>query len=328
MPRLENNRRRRAKSRVGLLCALANSSPGFLYDLLLSLIVLVMLGLFVLRTGETPGVISRCVPRDECVAELRRWYDFTWLCCEDGSNWPAVHILNPMGMALATGSPVLALLIPYQWEVLEAVLVMNFDSFLGVFESSSDQFENAAGAIVGDAFINGSIGVLLAIHIAKLTNWQGLFGAVMHQVTDARSMADLPQLALGRGTSAWVLVRYTALTLVTTAIYLCHRYRTVTDVELDAYYNWGSLIAAAAQCFYLGLVVPHFLYASDTGAFDIRVAYTRVRWWWIGIIVAVELGGVGPTWLVNGWYQTWVPAFVALAILRVLLFIRALNARR
>jgi len=115
---------------------------------------------------DAPGVFTRCNKIASCSPYADRdQTSLDFLCCED-QGWVASHIMNPALIGLLFGWKA-AFIAAFWFEVYEITVLILFDSF--VFTTTSDlDRETITGSVIGDAFLNGSLGGILAYQICEL----------------------------------------------------------------------------------------------------------------------------------------------------------------
>lgn len=278
------------------------------------LTILVAVSTFTLNRDETLGIRTRCDVAASCKTEQRRWYDYSWLCCEDGNAWPQAHILNPFGLALFFGSPLFSFAIPFYWEAFEATLVMSFDSFLGLFQASEDQFETAAGSIVGDAQLNGVMGVLLAFILSSATGWPGLIWFAFER----EKGTALGYKYTSQYMSGTTLAKYLVLASLWAVTFSLNNFRYVVDESRSLYFNYGVILSFAVHSILLLVIMPIALRPTDLRGGDISKMYGRIKWLWWFVVFFIDLSGLGPHVLPNDWFGAWL-AWILLLVFFVLL---------
>lgn len=246
---------------------------------------------------KTAGTFERCDLAASCTAERLYHLDNSWLCCEDGSGWPAAHILHPLAVALFSGSVSATVIAYFYFEAIEANFVTMLKTFVFV-PADATQTETLAGAIVGDAQINGTLGLLLAVALAQFVDWRG-FG---HYWFNGRMENK-------------VAAKYLLLYGVFAATF------TLGGLQAGAW-NYGVAISITVQLLLLLVVFPRCIGANDVVGFDLAASFNKVKWLWALAVVAIYSSGLGWHHFANDWYQAWLPTYI------LILFFAALAASR
>ena len=237
----------------------------------------------VMHHSTTAGAFSQCDPATACTAERVLKLDNSWLCCEDDSGWVAAHILHPMTVALFSGSPALAIIAFYYFESIEANFVTLFRTFVFVPADPVNR-ETLSGAVIGDAQINGSLGLLLAVALAQFVEWKG-FGHYWSRGQMQNKVA----------------AKYFLLYLAFAASF------AFNGLQSDSGWNYGAAIATAVQLVLLFVVVPWCIRPADVGDVNLAELYRRIKWLWTLALVLIAPTGFGWRYFANMWYQAWLP---------------------
>jgi len=219
-----------------------------------------------------PGVASRCNRAFYCSPyALRDSFSLDFLCCED-QRWVAMHVLNPAFIALLLDNTPAALLVPFLWEVVEDTCLTLFKSF--VFTTSSDDdHETPMGSVFGDAFVNGSLGVIIALSLRVVF---GMVGPVRRWHAMANNWVRVKYVALFLGFEAGVLLVSVLgvgqdwggfLFVAYEAAFLLLAFRYATNNESDVKRVWGgaSGVAARDRTFVAYLIVAALLVLNNCG---------------------------------------------------------------
>lgn len=249
-----------------------------------------------LPSGPTPGVRERCDLFESCVPfSSRISFSADFLCCEDGSGWTVAHILNPAIVFLYFGNFVTAWFIAFLFEVFEVLVLMAFGDFI-VFQTDDLQIESWAGSVVGDAFVQGGIGVFLAWLLVSVTSFRPMFA----------NWARMPGL---------LRAKYLFMWFAQSCSFILLRF-------YNERLNWGLLLTLGINTLLLAVVYP-LITSSDS---DVRYVWrtrdstaSRDRGFRLFIVVLWLVGAqsVGFQYLANDWFQSWVGATLAIVFLLV-----------
>jgi hypothetical protein len=243
---------------------------------------------------EAPGVFSRCDFKKECIPYAdRAQFSLDFLCCED-ILFVSTHVFNPAFIYIISGNIYFALLAPFWWEAMEASLLLLFKNFL--FTTSNDwDFETVVGAVIGDAFINGSLGVIIGLVITTFTGMVSPFSRFWYMA------------------NGWIRLKYVALFLLFEGgLFL------VSKGGEDAL--WGAFLTVGYEIIAL-LVV--FRYATNNES-DVRLVWGGRRgvlardWTFVIYLIAMVLlvlSNCGLHYLANDWYQVWLTAGMIIFIM-------------
>jgi len=243
----------------------------------------------VLPESPPPGVFERCDVAELCLPYSKRiQYSYDFLCCEDGNGWVAAHILNPLAAYMFFGDYVTAWFIAFVFEAFEVQVLLSFGGFV-VFETNDLELESWAGSVIGDAFIQGGLGVFLAYLLVRVTNFQPMFS----------NWSRMP---------GWLRLKY----FIMWAAYACS---FITLRSFGPTFNWGLAIALALQSAMLLFIFPNIT-ASKA---DLRYVWfkdqslsarnrTFIIWWLIDLFIGFQ--SIGFQYLPNDWFQTWLASVV------------------
>ena len=246
-----------------------------------------------LHGSVTAGARERCNVVEACTKTRQLVLDNSWLCCEDDSGWVAAHILHPTALALFTGSPSLTIIAYFYFEAIEADFITLFKTFVFV-PADPEQLETLSGALIGDAQINGTLGLLLAIAIAQLVGWHGFGHYWMSGAMQTK-----------------VAAKYALLYVVFAAAYIFN------GLSSDSV-AYGSIIATVVQLVHVLLIVPLFVKPNDVDDVDLTQPYRRLKWLWALAILCVMPSGYGWRYFANNWYQAWLPTVVLILVFKAL----------
>ena len=256
---------------------------------------LVNFSVIVVHHKTTAGAFSRCDIETSCTESRFYNLDNSWLCCEDGSGWTAAHIMHPLAIRLLSGSTSVTVIAYFYFEAIEANFVTMLKTFVFV-PADPTQTETLSGAIVGDAQLNGTLGLLLAIAFAEFVGWMG-FGYYWERGQMENKVA------------AKYLLCYVVFA-ATFALGGLHA----------GEWNYGFMIATVIQLALVLVVFPKCIGRNDVAGFNLAESYRKIKWLWALAIVAILPTGFGWRYFANTWYQSWLPTYV------LILFFKALSS--
>lgn len=270
----------------------------YIYAPLLFTVTLCVVGVIVLAYFEdlVQNPFSRADVGDACNFEFRGQHDTSWLRCEDSTYWPAAHITQPLGITLLLGGTWVPLAIPFAWESFEALLLTFFKSFV-IFPTDLEQQESAGGALIGDALINGTMGVILGLLLMRLTRFPGILPFIL------RNRDYGVQVVSRRYVSQKVARKY-AFMFVLHAV--AHVFPGLRTDELA----YGGLITYALVPFLVLFVFPRLIDRHDVEGVDMSRAYARLAPWWAICSLVIGFGASGIHYLGNDWFQVWLSYYL------------------
>jgi hypothetical protein len=107
-----------------------------------------------------PNLLERCNVTASCDYCDRNHMSFDFLCCEDTTAWIASHSIMPMLFYVYFQNPEWTMLLALGFEPLEQIFFN-----LTAIETNRIDFETLYGSLVGDAFIQGGIGLWIGVLI-------------------------------------------------------------------------------------------------------------------------------------------------------------------
>jgi hypothetical protein len=242
------------------------------------------------------GLTERCNRTEVCAPANRTNYDATFLCCEDETYWPASHILAPMWITVNFGNPWFSAFLVGAWEHIEAV-TLTLTRTYGVFPSDPNKLETAAGAMVGDALVNGILGVLLGSLILSYTGYPGILpflwreGAIQHWSTKTVTVG--------------VMWKYFAVLVLTCAPFLFGGNATSAGVLFGPYITLGVLVVALLLCSFW------IIRSTDVPGYDMRLLFRRVALIGFIVTIIISFGAIEINFLANNYFQVWLLYYVA-----------------
>jgi len=249
---------------------------------------------FKYKLDEAPGLFERCNITASCPYDSRDHHSLDFLCCED-ANWVAPHIFHPMFIFMFTGDVELSLLIPYLFEVFEFVTLLCFRSFLYTTTNPTDM-ETLAGSLFADAFLGGTLGVVLGALLCRLTGFR----------SPLQGFRRLP---------GWMVAKYYGLLALFEACFLCISIPSSTDQ------HWGLLITGGA----ISLVLLVVWRAATSSKTDVEAVWgslkTRDQTLVGFLLIAWSLisQNSGLHYAANDYFQVWAVALLDIAVLLVAL---------
>lgn len=244
--------------------------------------------------GTSPT--HKCNFKKVCVPFTKRsMFDSSWICCEDNSGWPVSHVIMPFTVMMLTNDFWFSLSVDLLWEVFEVQNLSYFGKFLFT-TNDVNQFETAAGALIGDVVCAGILGILMAVALIQVTGWKGLRRDLKNNYIAAKYLVFGAVLA-----ALWFLPAI-----------MTHRV------------NIGLILATGITVLLILLVGPFVFASSDVipGNMDPHKEFMRVRFWWAAAVLIIGASSFGYTYLNNDWYQTWLHTYLVLIVLMVANFIK------
>lgn len=260
--------------------------PLFFVTLLVTFLVSVM------HHNATAGAFSRCDIAESCTADRALRLNNSWLCCEDDSGWVAAHILHPMAIALFSGSPSLTVIAYFYFEALEANAITLFRTFVFV-PADPANLETLAGSLIGDAQLNGSYGLLLAVAVAQFVGWHG-FGYYYWRGSMQSKVA----------------AKYLLLYVLFAASFGFVGLHAGTT-------NYGAAIATVVQLVLVLVVIPRCIRPGDVAGVELAESYRRLKWLWALALVLIAPTGFEWRYFANMWYQAWLPTVVLILFFKL-----------
>lgn len=245
---------------------------------------------------QAPGVFTRCDRFAACFPYADRdQASLDFLCCED-DGWVAAHVLNPAAIALLFGWKA-AIIVAFWFEAFEALLLIIFKNFIFTTTSETD-LETLAGAVVGDALINGTFGAIIGFLICQYAGFIPPFQRWHNMV------------------SGWHRFKYVILFLL---FELCF-----TLLSLSNWYEaYVFLTVLAIGIFLFFIFNPMTNYAVDVKNVWLgpKGVHARNLAFCIYVMVAIFLyfNNCGIEYMANDWYQVWFASLIVIFILELLL---------
>jgi hypothetical protein len=243
---------------------------------------------------DAPGVWTRCDRPAACLPYLDRpQFSLDFLCCED-FNWVWAHVVNPAFIYLMSGSFYFAWLAAFLFECAEAIVVTVYKGF-PIGQSTESDMETVDGLLLGDAFINALLGVIIAKQICTLTGFVAPFSRWHSMV------------------NGWMRYKYCVLFVLIECGFLF--------VTLGATFSDPTTLIAA---FFIGISLvtvyrwttnfPEDVYYVWQGRAGV-VARDRTFWLYASVCVLLASQNAGLEYLANDWYQVWLMAAIIIIAL-------------
>lgn len=233
-----------------------------------------------------------------CNFPLRSPTDVDWLWCEDRSGAPAAHVLNPLDIMLFIGDPFVAAGVPFYWEGVETSLLTFLGSYV-IFSDDPSEHETAAGQLIGDATIQGNLGLLVAWLIIRHARWPGVFNQAWRRQSFRWDR-------MGR----WTFARLSLLFGINSALYglLGITYRG---------YSVGFLGGLALQSIYTAFIVPQFIRKDDLAGRNLRKDYAQLvpRWLFARLLIGLLGGGLQVRFMRSFYEQTWLAVAIVAGVM-------------
>lgn len=245
---------------------------------------------------EAPGVFTRCDKHVSCFPYSDRdQASLDFLCCED-AGWVGAHVINPMAIALFFGWKA-AIIFAFWFEVLEALLLIFFKNFIFTTTAETD-LETLAGSVVGDAFINGSLGAAIGYLICEYTGHVPPFQRWLNMVDN------------------WHRFKYVMLFLL---FELCFALLSLS--------NWAAplvfvaVIAVGIDLFAIYVPLTNypadvkFVWRGERGVYARNLAFSM----YVLIAIFIYLNNCGIEYGANDWYQVWFACLIVIFGLKLLI---------
>lgn len=253
---------------------------------------------------EAPGIFTRCDKQASCFPYWARdQASLDFLCCED-AGWVGAHVLNPAAIILffgwseSDGTGTLARFMPavivaFWFEVLEIVLLIVFKNFIFTTTAETD-LETLAGSVLGDAFINGTLGAIIGYQICTYVDYVPPFRRWRHMANNWHRAKYVflfllfelcfALLSVSNWFAPYVFLMVGAVAIVLLAVWIPF---TSYDVDIKLVWRGARGVIARNEAFYLYIMVAIFIYIQNCGL----------------------------EYMANDWYQVW---FASLAVIFIL----------
>ncbi len=273
-------------------------TPPSLWILLFLIVVTLIAKTFITAEKPIPDLREPFDFETNCDIDVRKATGNDWVQCEDRSGAPASHVLNPLDIMIFTGDPLHTLLVTFVWEAVETGMLTFYGSYV-IFEDVDSELETNSGQLLGDAAIQGSIGVLIGWLIVLAARWPGIFSSVYR-----------PGRLVFTRIKAAAFTRLFVLWGINSAIY------GLIGITTERY-SVGFSAAIVVHLIYNVLVMPLFIRTTDVGGDDLRAAYFRLLPMWVMARLFVGLlgGGLQLRFMRSFYEQTWLAAAIVCAVI-------------
>lgn len=243
-----------------------------------------------------PGTRSRCDVETACVDDARTNYDWTFLCCEGATFWPASHIIAPIGVVILLGSPELSAFLVFAWEAIEADSLILIAQLV-LYPTIASQLERVSGSLVGDAQINGILGVLLGMLISSYSGFPGILPFII-------SNRDGLQTWNSEIVRKKIILKYAGIFLL---YLLCF---TIAG-HFNSTLVYGPFICLPMLAVFLCVTAFVLIQPDDVPVVDMQKSFKRAVLPWFLCSLIIWFGSIGFQFLANEWYQVWVLYYAA-----------------
>lgn len=253
-----------------------------------------------------PNLLERCNVTASCDYCDRNHLSFDFLCCEDNSGWVSAHSIMP-----------LIFYVYFQNAEWTALLAMGFESFeqlsfnlTGISVDKKDA-ETLFGSVVGDAFLQGGVGLWLGVLLTYCYDFPILVS------TSVRANLLGRKGRRRRYILTWMLHASTILFL--------HFTDKTSSVLFGLYVNMGIQVLV----FWILFPWVHRIYGTETDDFLVwcenpRESHTypkskRIEFFYLTglIILLIQLSNSGIKYLQNDWYQVWLTESIIITVLTI-----------
>lgn len=261
-----------------------------------------------------PNLLQRCDQNLSCAYCSRNHWSFDFLCCEDGSGWVGAHAITPMIIYLYWQNAVWTILAFSLWEVLEVFALISFARLVRI---TAFEGETWGGSLVGDALIQGTVGLWLGILLTYIFDLPLLVSTVWHVRKYKKPGRRVGYIAV------WAIQILSTIAL--------------TWSSPDDNVRYGLYINMAVHLFVFALLHPWIL--ANNAADEMIWKHPTTgeiypRNWRYGffyttaaIIMAIAVSNAGWHYLANDWFQVWVTEAVIATVLSVWAVVVAISRR-
>lgn len=255
--------------------------------------------------AEPGDLFDSCDRAALCDWCTRDHFSYDFLCCETGA-WIGPHLTNPLALYLFWNSLPWAALLVLAFEVAEAFALTTFQSIDVLFPAEQD-FETMAGALIGDALLQGGLGIAIgyALRVIFITPTlvssperaeqnDGGFGRRAVYVVVIYGLFLLSYLLPGQATSSGFRWGLLAQTLVSLA--LIFSVATFLNSDLDNELLWrrqdGTLWEGPRKTWFFVTWGTVVVLANVTHIFSGQPLFSVNEWfqqWYLMVPVAVLL---------------------------------------
>jgi hypothetical protein len=257
----------------------------------LPLLILTSLFMAASLWSGTPGTRSRCDIEVVCPYTARGNYDWTFLCCEGATFWPASHIIAPIGVVILLGSPELSAFLVFAWEALEADSLILIAQLV-LYPTVESQLERVSGSLVGDAQINGILGILLGMLISSYSGFPGILPFI---ITNRDGLQTWNSDAIRKK----VIWKYFGIFV---AYVLCFSIAG----HFNATIVYGPYICLAMLAIFLVVTAFFVVEQDDVPSVNMQKTFRRAALPWFLCSFIIWFSSIGFQFLANEWYQAWV----------------------
>lgn len=231
---------------------------------------------------EAPGIFTRCDKQVSCFPYSDRdQASLDFLCCED-AGWVGAHVINPMAIILffgwkesdSTGTLARfmpAIIVAFWFEVLEIILLIVFGDFIFTTTAETDM-ETLAGAVLGDAFINGTLGAIIGYQICTYAEYIPPFRRWRHMQNNWHRAKYVflfllfelafALLSLSNWNPAYVFAAVAAIAVALLAIWIPF---TSYDVDIKLVWQGARGVIARNLAFSMYIIIAILIYTQNCG---------------------------------------------------------------